>query len=377
MKKLFTLILIAYIVFNINTAASANAIQESIYQNSNICELADSNENIRGVFEDFDFKEIANPLHKKSYLFNPENILSKAFGLFAHEIKTNIHTMILLVVLSIIWAIVSNIQSSYNTKGVSQSAFFAFYPIILGLIIKGMNDCLTLAEQAISDQVLFMKSAVPVYIGIVMSTGYVTSAMGMEPVFLYFIQLISGFMEKIVLPLVFWISVLNMTNCITDRFSIRKLIEFVKQVIKWTLGITMTLFIGILGMSGIATSVSDGLGIKTLKYAVGNFVPVVGGLLSDSVNTVLSSISLIKNTVGIAGVITIVLMCAVPAIKMLALIGVFKLTAGVVEPLSDKRITEMISEAANTVTFIFLILFSVTIMFILGVTIVLNIGNKI
>ena len=285
--------------------------------------------------------------------------------------------MFLLIVLAIIWGLVSNIQSSYNSKSVAQTAFFAFYPIFLGLIISGLKECLEMAHGAISDQVLFMKVSIPVYTALSMSSGNVSAATRMEPVFLYFIQLIGSFLEKFILQLVFWISVLNMINCMTDKFSIKKLIDFIKQSIKWFLGIIMTLFIGILSMSGIATSITDGLGIKTLKFAVGNFIPVVGGLLSDSVSTVLSSISILKNTLGIAGAITIVFICITPIIKMISLIAIYKLAAGLIEPTCDKRITNMISESGNALTFVLLILLSVTIMFVLGITITINLGNSI
>jgi len=95
------------------------------------------------------------------------------------------------------------------------------------------------------------------------------------------------------------------------------------------------------------------------------------------VNTVIASTTVLKNAMGTAGVIVIILMCAIPLIKMLALMLIYKLTAGIIEPLSDKRVTTMISEAGSAVTFIFLILLTVTIMFILGITIVISVNAKV
>ena len=138
----------------------------------------------------------------------------------------------------------------------------------------------------------------------------------------------------------------------------------------------MTFFVSILSMSGLTSSIAGGLGIKTMKYAIGNFVPVVGGLLSDSVDTVLASTIVLKGAMGTAGVISLILMCAIPLIKMLSLTLIYKLTAGIIEPLSDKRITSMISEAGSTAAFIFAVLLTVTVMFILGITITLGVSNK-
>ena len=372
MKKIL-FILIVICAFSFSVSAKDIDVENELYISSQATKMADvANDSIK----EFDFENLTKIIKTKNDLFKPKSIVTKILNTFFEEINHNLHVMFLLIVLSIIWGLVSNIQSSYNSKSVSQTAFFAFYPIFLGLIISGLKECMELAHTTISDQVLFMKVSIPVYTALSMSSGNVAAATNMEPVFLYFIQLIGTFLEKFILQLVFWISVLNMINCMTDKFSIKKLIDFIKQSIKWFLGIIMTLFIGILSMSGIATSITDGLGIKTLKFAVGNFIPVVGGLLSDSVSTVISSISILKNTLGIAGVITIVLMCITPIIKMISLIAIYKLAAGLVEPICDKRITNMISESGNALTFILLILLSVTIMFILGITITISLGSN-
>lgn len=376
MKKMLVIILI-YFIFCPKVMANENQIEDTIYKESEIANIADSNSQITEIIPDFSFENFIYNIENGNVLFEPKSIISSFLNLFANEVYININVMLIIIVLSIVWGIITNIRSSYNSKAVSDTAFFAFYSVFLGMIINGLNQCMSLAKTVVSDQVVFMKAAVPVYSALIMSTGNVSSAVGMEPIFLYFIQLISSLMEKFVLPLVFWITILNMVNCITEKFSIKKLIEFVKQVIKWGLGILMTLFVGILGMSGFTASSVDGLGIKTLKFAVGNFVPIVGGLLSDSVNTVIASTAVLKNAMGTVGVIVVILMCAMPLIEMLALMLIYKLTAGIIEPLSDKRVTKMISEAGSAVTFIFLILLTVTIMFILGITIVIGVNSKL
>ncbi len=374
MKRLLMISLIVLCFIPVHTYAE-NETENTIFNESNIENIADSSEAIRNLMPNFSFYDITDKIKTGKIDISPKNLLGKFLRKFFDEISDNIYIMLTVIVLAIIWGIVINIQSSYGSKAVSDTAFFAFFAVFLGLVIKGMDECVNLAHSVISDQVVFMKAAVPVYTAIVISIGN-PSAAGMEPVFLYFIQLMGSFLEKLILPLIFWISVLNMVNCLTDKFSIKKLIEFIKQVIKWGIGIIMTLFIGILGMSGITASMADGLGIKTLKFAVGNFVPVVGGLLSDSVTTVLASAAVLKNALGTAGVITVIMMCIGPLIEMLALILIYKLSTGIIEPISDKRITAMVSEAGSTITFIFLILLTVTIMFIIGITIVINVGNK-
>lgn len=371
MKKLIIILTVLITVF---VDAKASPIEDAVYENSEIIQAAQNSELINDLVPDFDFKYLTAEILSGT-VFKPKEILSQFLGIFADEILLNIHIMGLIIIISVIWGIISNLQGAYLSKGISETAFYAFYSVYMGLILKGIKECAELAADVISDQVIFLKAAVPVYSSFMISSGQVSAATGLETIFLWFIQLIGSLIEKFAVPVMVWISVLNMVNCITARYNVKKLIDFTKQIIRWGLGILMTFFIGILGMTGLTAKSADNLGLKTLKYAVGNFVPIVGGFLSDSVTTVLTSISVLKNALGIAGVITIVLICAAPIIKMIVMIFIYKLTAGIIEPLTDARITNMVSEGAETVTFLFSVCAIVTVMFVLGITILISVGG--
>lgn len=377
MKRIITIFFLCMLLNTKLVFANEVSVKTTIYENSNIEDIANENEEILASMPTYSFDALIDSTAAGENIFKPQTILERIISFLFVELKSNIYVVISVIVLAIIFGLVSNVQSAYSESTVSQTVFFAFYTAFLGIIINGLNECITLASSVISKQVVFMKAAVPVYAALMNSTGSVTTAAGMESIFLFFIQLIASLLEKFALPLTFWIAILNMVNCITDKFSIKKLIEFAKQTIKWTLGLLMTFFIGILGLSGFATSAVDGLGVKTLKFAVGNFIPVVGGMLTDSIGTVMTSTVILKNAIGTTGVITVILMCAMPLIKILALIVLYKLSAGLIEPLCDKRMTLMMSEAGNCLTYVFLILLAVTIMFVLGTAIMLSIGNRI
>lgn len=377
MKKM---LLILSILFCLVTPCFAESAATDIKQQMDALNLSEVegaaySDNLQNAAPAFDFDTLVEDIASGANVFHPQTLLGKFLKTFCNELYQNIHILLTLIVLAIVCAIISNLQSSFENKGVGEVAFLACYILFLGLLAKGFYDCTNMARSVISDQVVFLKAAVPTYIGLLMSTGGMTTAAGLEPVFLYCVQLIGAFMEKIMLPMVFWMSILHMVNHLSDKFHVTRLVEFVKQVMVWTLGALLTFFVGILSLSGFSASMIDGVGIKTMKYAVGNFIPVVGGLLSDSMDTVLSSTLVLKNALGVTGVVVMLLICLVPIIKMLVLIGMYKLTAGVIEPISDKRLVALVSGAASSITFLFLMLISVTIMFILSITIVIGFGN--
>ena len=126
---------------------------------------------------------------------------------------------------------------------------------------------------------------------------------------------------------------------------------------------------------GFCVPTLDGVGIKTAKFAIGSIVPVVGGFLADSVETVIGSAHLIKNSVGTAGIICLVVMCAVPIIKVCAMMLILKIAAALIEPVSDKRFSDMLSEAADAVTLVFAAILIISLMFILSIAIIIATTN--
>ena len=86
---------------------------------------------------------------------------------------------------------------------------------------------------------------------------------------------------------------------------------------------------------------------------------------------------LIKNSVGIIGIICLIAIAAFPLIKIAAILIVFRLTAAVTEPISEPKITNCITEIANSVSLLFSMLAASTVMFIIVLTVVINAGNTV
>ena len=120
---------------------------------------------------------------------------------------------------------------------------------------------------------------------------------------------------------------------------------------------------------------ADGVISRTAKYTVGAFLPVVGGLLSDSVDAVIGASLLIKGAVGTYGLIAIVIISAVPLIKLFSLIIIYRFAAAVIEPISDKRIVNCLSDVATSLTYVFGVLASVTVMMFFTITAIIGTAN--
>ena len=140
-------------------------------------------------------------------------------------------------------------------------------------------------------------------------------------------------------------------------------------------GISMTVFIGILTVQGAAGTVADAVGLRTAKYMTGAFVPVVGKILSDAVETVAGASIILKNSIYLSGVFLLLLLILFPLLKLAAIALIYKLSAALVEPLGESELGSCINVMGNSLVLVLAALASVGIIFFLAVTALVGAGN--
>lgn len=142
------------------------------------------------------------------------------------------------------------------------------------------------------------------------------------------------------------------------------------------MGIVLTIFVGVLSLEGSLTSSVDGITAKTAKAAVSNFIPVVGKILGDAVDTVIGCSNILKNAVGIVGVIVVIGICLMPIIKLAILTITYYVTSAVIQPIADDKIVSLLSGMGDTFKVLLGMLIAVAVMLIIGITLVIKISNS-
>ena len=136
------------------------------------------------------------------------------------------------------------------------------------------------------------------------------------------------------------------------------------------------MFVGLLSLEGTLSSSVDGLTAKTAKAAVSSFIPVVGKMLGDTVDTVIGCASILKNAVGMVGVIIIIGICIGPVLKLASLTIIYHLGAALCQPIADEKIVKLLEQMGGTFKILLAITCSVSVMLMIGVTLVIKISNS-
>ncbi len=96
----------------------------------------------------------------------------------------------------------------------------------------------------------------------------------------------------------------------------------------------------------------------------------------DAVDTVIGCSSILKNAVGVVGVIVIIGICIAPIIKLTVLMAMYYLGAALCQPIADEKIIKLLEQMGDTFKIFLAILCCISVMLVVGVTLVIKISNS-
>jgi stage III sporulation protein AE len=291
------------------------------------------------------------------------------------ELIASTKSMILIVIIAVIAALIQNLQSAFSKDSLSNIAHFACYSLLIIIVAKSFFIAVDLAKTTIIAMSDFMIALIPVLMMLIASVGGIASATIMDPIIIAAVNIGSRLYVDFIIPLIFIGFVLQFVNNITNEYKLEKLTKLINQFALWSQGIIMTIFIGLISIRGITAKTIDEVTVKTAKYAIDNFVPIVGKALSDAISAVAGYSILLKNALSGLGLIIIVAIVAFPIIKVFIISMLFKFTAALIEPISDKRIVSCISSAGDSLVLIMSCLISVSLMFFIMIAIIASAGK--
>ena len=281
-----------------------------------------------------------------------------------------------IIVIIVIHSILKNISEGLENKGIAQITYYVQYILIVTLMMTNFVQILDLIKESIQSLVGFMNSLIPILITLMITTGSVVSANLIQPIILFVITFIGNFITGIIIPLVLISTSLGIVSKISDKVQIDKLSKFFKSSVVWVLGVVLTLFVGLVSIEGSLSSSVDGITAKTAKAAVSSFIPVVGKILGDAVDTVIGCSSILKNATGIVGIVIIIGIVVLPIVKLAVLMGIYYLRSALCQPIADSKIVSLLDQMGDTFKTFLAIMCSVSVMFIIGVTLVIKISNS-
>lgn len=329
-----------------------------------------------GIVPEFSAKDILKQLNSGDISLAPSEVLRYILRLLLGEVYDGAKLMALVLAMSVLSSYLSGLKSGFGGAAVADCAFYACFTVISGIASAAFYEAALCASQAIENVAVFMRFIVPVLVTTLLTSGAAISAQTLEPTLLAIVEVAVWVIETVFIPGVMISTALNIVNGMSDKFKTDRMVKLLNSAVKWGLSVMLTVFVSLAGLKSIASAGADGLAVKLSKFAASNLIPMIGGILAESVETVLNCSVVIKNSVGILGIICLILIALRPVLKLGALLIIFRITAAVAEPVSEPKLITCISRLGDSISVLFSMIAAVTVMFVIVMTIMINAGSS-
>ncbi|NLY67728.1 MAG: stage III sporulation protein AE [Tissierellia bacterium] len=325
-------------------------------------------------FPKMNFKEYILSIIGGEVNLDIENMLKGILRAFINEIYNNLSLIIQILVVTIACSILMNLQSSFEKDNIAQLGQYACYIILSMMIINSFVMAIDLAKVTVVRMVNFMEVLVPILLALLTAVSGIGTRFLFNPVIIGAVNVIGNMIKTLVFPLIFFTFIVGIISNISQRTQFSKLSQLLRQIVVVLLGVSFTIFIAIITIYGIGSNV-DGITIRTAKYAVDNFIPIIGKFLSDAVETVVGGSAILKNGLGMVGLIVLFLIILFPAIQIFVLIFVYKLIAALVQPIVADNILACLDGVSKDLTMVLVGIISAATMFFITITVIVEAGN--
>jgi stage III sporulation protein AE len=307
--------------------------------------------------------------------FRFDNVLKGLLRYLFYEILVSGKLLGSILILTVFSMLLETLQSSFERNAVSKIAYAISFMVLVIIAVNSFSIAIGYAKTAITDMIQFMLAIVPLLLTLLASTGGAASVTILHPMIVFMVHTVGTAVYVIVFPLLFFSAVLHMVSSITDKYKVTQLADLLRTISIGALGIFVTVFLGVISVQSTAGAIADGVTVRTAKYVTSTFVPVVGRMFSDASETVIGASMLVKNAVGLAGVVVILLLCAFPALKIIALALIYNVSGAVLQPLGGSPMIQCLQTIGKSLVAVFAALAVVGLMFFLAITIMITAGN--
>ena len=330
-----------------------------------------------GISDPFTLENILNStLHGES-IFQNSQMIGSFKELLLYELQTTLIIAAEIISICIIMGLMKSLSESFKTKSVSQLTIMVCVMVIMGISLNSFKLSYQLVIDTVSTMVYTMEILLPVLIGILLATGAAASGTILSPLIIGSVTGFAVITKTIIIPALFISGTLSLINCLTEKDYVNKLAKFLRSAAVFLIGLILTVLTGIITLQGLLTETADGLLINTAKYSISSFIPIVGGFTSDTVDLFLRCMGSIKSVIGVFGILMLILMMAVPLIKVILIGVIYKLTAAFTEPVTDSRISDGINDMGSCMILLASILFFTSLLFIIFISVIMGIGGSL
>ena len=326
------------------------------------------------VFGVTTFKELLLKIVQGELLTDFTSITTAITGILKQNVSSILSPLILILVIALICGLYKHLRPNVNSHSIESAVVFICYSVIITILSYLVAKSLSLVYESIRNMKAQMDISMPIILTLMTSAGANVSVKAYSPMVLIMSNVVSQIFTSILLPIAVIIFVISLVSNISKQIKLDGLADFFSSAFKWIIGLIFTIYLGFMTIQGITASNADGIGFKTAKFAIKNYVPMLGGYISDGFEVARVGSIIIKNALGFGGIIILVSSIALPLLYICTLQLSIKFINGIGEPMGSNTgsllgaVEKSLSKILVVLIGVFIMYFVMLILFICSIS---------
>ncbi len=287
--------------------------------------------------------------------------------IFVGELVANKSLMLQLILIVLIGSVFVNFSGSFGNAFVSENGFYVTYLIITSIMLTSFSITMELVSSSIEKILVLIRILVPLY-GLAMNfLGRMSTSAGMYEIILVGVWLVQVLILKFVIPMIKFYVIISLVNNLNKEDSFSKLCKLIKNLVSWLLKTIVVFIAGLNIIKSLIEPQIDAMGKNTVNRIISSLPG--GGITSVLTGTLLGAGAVIKNSIGIAGIVLLLLIVLVPVIKTFLVMMAIRITGVLIQPVGEKRYVEGIEALASGMSLLLQTIFSSVVLFVLTIAV--------
>ncbi|MBR7123179.1 MAG: stage III sporulation protein AE [Oscillospiraceae bacterium] len=272
-----------------------------------------------------------------------KNAIAKLQPNFSAAIKTCVSLIGIVLIISV--------ASSFNGAGKQTVELVGTISVSI-LLMQSSNLLIRLGVSTIQQISEYAKLLLPVMTSAMAAEGAITTSAALYTGTVLFNTLLSSAITRLIIPMVYIYIVLSIVHSAIGEELIERIRDFIKWLMTWSLKIAVYLFTGYIGITGVISGTADAVSVKAAKLALSGLVPVIGNIISDASETILISAGVMKNAVGVYGLLAIIALCIGPFLQIGMQYLLLKISGAVCSTIGTNKQVKIIDDFTSVMGFL-------------------------
>ncbi len=366
--KRFLIFIVLIFAFSIQVSATDD-IYKNTYDSIGASDIEKSLD--KSVKDFFSENEISPSNYEWVNKLTDKSVVAHIIDFVTGGTKKSVEIGVIIVGVILITAALTAFGEKQNTNTASFSASLAITVIISGNIWQSVSTAINAMKGCSS----FMLSFVPVFATVTAISGKTVTAASMSSLLLIATEVVAFISSFVILPLMGGYLALSISTGVSPLLDNTGFVDSIKKISMWILSLLGTLFIGILSIQTTVNSAADSVTLRTAKFILGTSVPVAGGVLSEAVSTVSASMGLLRSSIGIYGVVALVMILLPVLVEIIIWRCVLFTTSALSDLFSLNKISSILKAVDSMLSVLVGVVLLVAATFIISLSVVVTAGK--